>query len=96
MNKLPELRAAQFIIGGNYRKGVRMQKSSWRSSNSLATDEMEICVVVKGMLLRQYVIQCSQTVGATIEKYPHLQGLCLDERPHSSNKVKVDVHLGGK
>ena len=37
---------------------------------------------------------CSQTIEAAVEKYPHLQGLCLAEKSYSTNEVEVDVLLG--
>ena len=37
---------------------------------------------------------CSQTIKAAVEKYPHLQGLCLTEKSYSTNEVEVDVLVG--
>ena len=33
---------------------------------------------------------CSQTIEAAVEKYPHLQGLCLAEKSYFPNEVEVD------
>ena len=48
-----------------------------------------------GMLSQPYVIQyVVQTIEAAVEKYPHLQSLCLAEKSYSTDEVEVDVLLG--